>query len=356
MARLTTAMPTVDLVRGGLTAADTADLGACDEAMIYGDRCFHDFLGEAVGGGHVALVVRDGSRTRAALCLFEKAVRGIGTVVNSLPWYGSHGGCFGAGLDESAREALLGAFRDYVRESCPLSATIICTPEESRYAAVYRWWLDPSAEDERIGQFTMLPPWCDEFERDLEHVLKQKTRNLARKARRQGFVEVTADDDSAWRVLHDLHVANMTAIGGMAKPWPHFEALRRHIPAPRRRLSLAMAGKEVAAALLVLGYGRTVEYLVPAIALAHRSRQPLSFLIWHAMHWAAEQGYTRWNWGGTWGAQDSLHHFKAGWGAEDRRYRYFIVAEAAGVDSIRIQRDALRTLFPYYYVYPFAAL
>ncbi|MCP5200982.1 MAG: GNAT family N-acetyltransferase [Gammaproteobacteria bacterium] len=356
MLRAVDTLPAVERVRGGLSGRDSMDLGAVDTSMIYGARCFHDFLAEAVGGEQLALVVREGGQAQAALCLFEKTVPGVGTVINSLPWYGSHGGCFGAGLDDSARRVLLAALREYVNETGPLSATVICTPEESAHVAAYRSALAPRAEDSRIGQFTRLPAAGPDFERELEAVLRQKTRNQARKARRQDFVEEVRDDADAWHALHELHVANMAALGGMAKPWSHLEALRRHIPAERRRLSLAMAGDEVAAALLVLAYGSTVEYLVPAIAVEHRSRQPLSFLIWHAMQWAAEQGYACWNWGGTWGVQDSLHHFKAGWGAVDRPYHYFIMASEAGVDRIRTHRGELRTLFPFYYVYPFTAL
>ena len=353
---ITTNPVEVEIVRDGLSPSIDNTLGATDDAMIYANPAFHAFLRDAVGGDFLGFVARQNGRPAGALVALEKTVAHAGTVINSLPWYGSHGGCFGAGLDTASRGTLLRAFRDYVNATGPLSATVICTPEETAHAAAYRETFEPAAEDTRVGQFTSLPDWGSDFEQSLDRVLRQKTRNLARKARRQGFVETVTDDNGAWRELHRIHENNMTAIGGAAKPWTHFEALRRHIPANARRLSLAMDGTNVAAALLVLMHARTVEYLVPVIDSEYRSRQPLSFLIWHAMHWAAQHGYTRWNWGGTWGAQDSLHHFKAGWGAVDRPYRYFTMARAADVNWIRAHRDELQTLFPFYYVYPFSAL
>ncbi len=350
------AAPVVERVRGALPGDVAAALAAPDDAMIYGSPDFHAFLADAAGGRFLAFVARRGGAVAGALCAFEKTVAGAGTVFNSLPWYGSHGGCIGDGLDDAVRTALLRAVREHVATTRPLSATVICTPEESAHAVTYRRVLEPRAEDQRIGQFTQLPDAGSGFEQALEAVLRQKTRNLVRKARRQGFVEVVSDAPEAWRALHAIHVRNMAAIGGTAKPWSHFVALQRHIPPSARRLSLARSGDAVAAALLVLAHRRTVEYLVPVIDVAYRPRQPLSFLIWQAMTWAAQAGHTRWNWGGTWGAQDSLHHFKAGWGAADRPYRYFTLADDAGVAWIRAHRDALLEIFPFYFVYPFGAL
>ena len=37
----------------------------------------------------------------------------------------------------------------------------------------------------------------------------------------------------------------------------------------------------------------------------------------------------RWNWGGTWKSQKSLHHF-SGWGAEDKPHTYLVSSTKRG--------------------------
>ena len=87
----------------------------------------------------------------------------------------------------------------------------------------------------------------------------------------------------------------MAGIGGTAKPWAHFEAIRDAIPASARRLYIARLNGQPVAALLLLYFNRTVEYITPVIKHEYRSAQPLSFLIWHAMQDAIAEGFRWWN-------------------------------------------------------------
>ena len=281
----------------------------------------------------------------------------LGAVVNSLPWYGSHGGCTIPGDDDGdVRTALLLALRKTLDDERLLTATVILTPFEEAARAQYEAVLRPTAFDARIGQMTPLPPADADPEAELERRLRQKTRNLVRKARRQEFEEVVTDEPWAWEFLERTHATGMAAMGGRAKPPEHFAALRDTVPREWRRLSVALLDERPVAALLLLVFNRTVEYVTPVVEVEHRPRQPLSFLIWNAMLEAARAGYAWWNWGGTWHSQDSLHHFKAGWGAEDLPYSYLVCAGEDGVARLRERRAAALERFPYYYLYPFALL
>jgi len=294
-------------------------------------------------------------RIVGALPLFSKEEE-PGRVLNSLPWYGSHGGCLlTAGAGDEVRVALLERFREAAAAEDILSATVILTPFENAHLATYVEMLAPSATDARTGQVTDLPE-TPELEAGVERTLRQKTRNLARKARRQGFTEWVGDDEWAWRFLHETHAANMSAIRGKAKPREHFEALRSCLPPEWIRLSVALQGRKPVAALLLVLFNRTVEYVTPVIDHKHRSSQPLSFLIWHAMLDAVQCGYRWWNWGGTWASQVSLHHFKAGWGAQEMPYTYVVCAHEAGLQRLRSGRDRAREAFSFYYLYPFPLL
>lgn len=344
--------PTVRPLRPDDAAAYEALVRTDADAMVYGTLAWRDFLAQAVGGKAQYLVLDGDEGLAGALPAF--ALRGPkGTVVNSLPWYGTHGGCILRDpTDTEARRSLVAALAESLPDDL-LSCTVVLTPAESAFAGEYARLLHATAEDARIGQMTMLPG-VDGAEAALEQTFQQKTRNLVRKARRQGFEHVVTDEPWAWEFLVETHEANIRAIGGLPKPRSHFDALRAALPADWLRLAVATDGGRPVAALLVVRYHRTVEYLTPVIQHDARPRQPLSFLIWEEMLAAVAAGFTRWNWGGTWIGQRSLHHFKAGFGAIDLPYRYVISAPAARAGSLPHEARALGADYPYYFVYPYA--
>lgn len=335
------------------------DFLLCDErSLIYATLEYRDFLLRAVGGEATYLVARDElGQIVGVLPFFSIESPGIGKVINSLPWYGSYGGCIVTGNHAAlARRELLNQFRRHAEAPGVLSATVILSPFEEEFLPVYRDTLSPSAYDHRIGQLTQLPTLTDKTEKELEAKLQQKTRNLARKSLKQGFDLRERNDEEAWKFLYETHVENMLAVQGKHKPWDHFVALRETLPPHSRRLLIAELGGVPVAGLLLLYFNKTVEYVTPVIKLAYRSQQPLSFLIWHGMLDAIRQGYSWWNWGGTWVSQESLHHFKAGWGAVDMPYTYVITSSPAGRAKLSEHRANLGELFPFFYTYPYAQL
>lgn len=322
--------------------------------LIYASLEFRDFLLKAVGGTSTVLMALDErDQIVGTLCYFSFHVPALGTVINSLPWYGSHGSCIVRGnFPNEVRCALITRFREIAEQPDVLSATVILTPDEENKKDEYLRILQPDALDHRVGQVTELPEVGEHLER---HIL-QKTRNLVRKALRQSFVLTVEDGEAAWQFLYQTHAENMTAIGGKAKPLSHFQVLQSVFPASARRLYVAHLNGQPVAALLLLYFNHTVEYITPVVKLEYRSAQPLSFLIWHAMQDAITSGFRRWNWGGTWTSQKSLHHFKAGWGAEDKPYTYLISSSKRGREVFVANKEKLHELFPYYYTYPYDRL
>jgi hypothetical protein len=325
------------------------------DALIYASPDYQDFLAAALGGESHVLGCWMGDRLVGVLPAFVSAPTDLGRVVNSLPWYGSHGGCLvAADVAAAARTALLQAFAELARGDDILSATLVMPLFEQALADEYAVVLAPTLVDGRIGQVTHFPaPGADRADRLMRMF---RYPGQVRKSLRQGFEYRVTDDDWAWSFLYDVHVENMQAVGGKAKPWEHFSALRRTLPADCRGLSVAMLDGEPVAALLLLYFNGTVEYFTPVIRHDFRPMQPLSFLIWNGMAEALERGFTRWNWGGTWHTQKSLHHFKSGWGAVDHPYSYLILAGDEGVARMRANRDRLGALFPYFFCYPFDQL
>jgi hypothetical protein len=330
---------------------------ADERAMIYATLEFRGFLQRILTGNPRYFVALKSSRVIGALPCFSVTHADWGEVINSLPWYGSHGGCLvPANADPMVRQALLAHYRKVVGQSGIAFTTLILSPQENKYVDEYTATLRPDAFDGRIGQTTELPVNGPDIGTRLERVCSLKTRNLVRKACKQGFSLVIADDDSAWSFLCETHVENMAGIGGQAKPWEHFVAIRQAFPPTWRRLMIAELDGVPVAAMLLLLFNRTVEYITPVIKHEYRSLQPLSFLIWHGMLDAVRSGYRWWNWGGTWQSQKSLHHFKAGWGAQDRPYAYLVHAKPDAVDALRRDRQAVTGAFPFYFLYPFNLL
>lgn len=339
------------------TLREAGALEQINGALVYLSPIFARFLARVTNAEVRYLVARRAGAVVGALPYAVSEDGASGCVVNSLPWYGSHGGCWLQDpTDTAVRGALLDAYRQDLAALRPLFTTTVLSPWEEPYADAYAKVLEVSVRQHRIGQMSALPSVAGDPEPVLLKLVSQKTRNLVRKSLRQGFEETVGHDAAAWDFLERTHQENMAAVGGRAKPAAHFQAMREVFGEDSLRLSVARLDGRPVAALLLLLFRRSVEYFVPVIAREHRSRQPLSFLIWRALNDLAAAGYRLWNWGGTWLEQRSLHHFKAGWGAEDQPYSYLVHASETGFRWIEDDPESLFSTHPYFYIYPDAAL
>lgn len=327
------------------------------QALMYASLEFRRFLEAVLFGEPIYLIAWRNEEIVGALPCFLARDAELGAVVNSLPWFGSHGGCILTRREDSkTRCALLGRYLQMLVESRASFATMILSPFEEEYLSEYLARIPNAVTEQRIGQITELPDGKGDVSERLAKNFRPKTRNVVRKALKQGFALDTEDAEANWRFLADTHAENMAALNGRAKPWAHFAALRQTLPPQSRRLYIARLRGTPVAGLLLSDFNGTTEYLTPVIKKEYRSLQPLSFLIWHAMLESVRKGIRRWNWGGTWLNQRSLHHFKAGWGARDFPYTYVVYALPDALEHLKGNRARFEKAFPYYYLYPFAAL
>lgn len=284
------------------------------------------------------LVASDGEEVRGVLPLLALDTA-EGRVLNSLPYYGSNGDAVAA--DEAAARALTSEFERLSAAPGTLSATLVENPFGSRLAP-------PPAHthaDRRISHVTRLDGWADRLEPSAQ-------RNV-RKARREG-IQVDRDPQELPRLL-ELHEEGIRAIGGLPKAAAFFELVAERLTAGTDYdLWVARKEGEVIAALLVFGFGETVEYYTPAVDVRFRPAQPLALILETALGDAAERGFRNWNWGGTWLTQTTLRRFKRKWGAEEREYAYFTrLNDERLLDA---SPEELRERFPGFYVLPFSAL
>lgn len=305
-----------------------------DGALVYASTRFRGFLCELLGCRDRSLAAFEGGRIVGVLPALELVHPG-GTILNSLPYYGSNGGV----LANDGDAAALLASRFEGLASAAASATVV----ENPFVAESLPELRTTHTDERIAQWSALPA----------SGVESSARRNARKARDAGYT--VREDPAALRTLHALHDAGMNAIGGRAKDRRFFDLVGAMLE-PQRDFDLFVAERDgdVQAGLLVLYFHRTAEYYVPATDPAWRALQPLALVLERALTVAAERGFTRWNWGGTWHSQKGVHRFKRKWGAADVPYRYRTQVNDSSLLSAT--PDELVRHYPGFYVVPFEAL
>lgn len=315
---------------------------AYPDALVYYSERYRRFLEALLGcRSDYRLAVRDGAIVGVLPTMALNAAGG--TVVNSLPYYGSNGGALA--VDDEARACLTSRWNELVRAPGVVAATWVSHPLREAVGDD----IVHTDIDERLAGFTALPRTKDE----LFSVIDGSARANINKAERSGVT--TAVDNDAWAFLEQVHLENMAAIGGHAKQRAFFELLPTHFEAGSDyRIYTARVDGELVAALLLLYCGATVEYFTPVTRHEARSLQPMSAILRDAMLDAARNGFRRWNWGGTWSEQDGVGRFKRKWGAEFSTYRYYVQINDAGLRDGPAER--LLTDWPGFYVLPFGSL
>ncbi len=329
----------------------------CDTSLMFHTSGYMDVLAEISPDSElIILAAYEGSQIVGTLPTFLQS-NDNGAVLNSLPYFGSHGDFLladDANDPQVTTKALVDGLKDVCHQRSIGAVNIVSHPltpgiESLADKAGLAPW------DLRIGQISHLPV-APKREKALEEVLAsclQKTRNLVRKGLRQDFtIEVsTADED--WQQMQHHHHLGMKSIGGRPKYAREFAAIRDNLEAKGAcRLYVAKHDGAFAGALLNLYHRQWVEYFTPVAVASFRNRQVLSALIATAMCDAIVEGRTLWNWGGTWSTQAGVHHFKRGWGAIDHVYRYI----GAVWDARLKEREPKKLLeqFPFFYVRPFS--
>ena len=315
-------------------------------ALLYHSLRFRDFLVELLGCQPRYGVALAGDRVEGVLPVMA-AAGPYGTVLNSLPYFGSNGGVLAT--TPAARAALAAWYDRTAGGSGVAAATVVANP------------LDPDpvtpahdVADVRVGCMTPLSGEGDPEPRLTALIDGSARRNLA-KAARSG-VQVGVDNDSSgFAALEAMHRAGMAAVGGRAKTPEFFAAVPRRFRAGEDYdLYVARIDGEVVAALLLFFYGSAAEYYVPATTPDRRSEQPMAAILIRAMVDAAARGLRWWNWGGSWVTQENLIRFKIKWGGIPRDYRYWTTvgnAELLEADPAR-----LAEAYPGFFVVPYSSL
>lgn len=327
-----------------LQPAYTAFLSTTPVCLLHYTLKYRDFLLDLTGATaayHVA--VADGSVVGVLPLLMRDGA--FGTVVNSLPFFGSHGGVLAA--SQAAESVLWRAYQEVVDGAGVAASTVILNPLRPQGDPPIRF----DQTDHRIGQFTSLAFGDDESA--LMAAIDGSTRRNIRKAEHEGVI-VTIEHD-ALPALEAMHRENILAIGGRPKPARFFTAVPAHFaPSTDYDVYVGRINGRIVSALLLFYCGDTAEYFTPGTEADYRVAQPSAAILRRALLDAARHGFKRWNWGGTWTTQQGVLAFKRKWGATEHPYRYFTTVNNPDIYDQTPQR--LLSEYPHFYVVPFTAL
>lgn len=276
-----------------------------------------------------------------------------GPVLNSLPFFGSVGGVQTLRADPQVYRALFETMDEYCQEQGVVSATVIGSPLDQS-ASLYSSFPGPVAVSKRIAMISSLPEDGDDLEGRLFKQYHESRRRNVRKAAKLGIRVEENTTRGAMEFLEQVHVDNISSIGGLTKPSSFFLALEEGMEeGGDYRIYEAVLDEEPIASLLLLYFNRTVEYFTPALVHEHRPTQALCLLIHKAMFDAARAGYRHWNWGGTWKSQNGLYTFKKKWGAWESSYQYYTKLYPGSEVLRSLSPDDLQKAYPFFFIYPF---
>ncbi|NDO51173.1 peptidoglycan bridge formation glycyltransferase FemA/FemB family protein [Lachnospiraceae bacterium MD335] len=323
-----------------------------DDSMIYLSSIYKKMLENILEADSRYLIAVENEDIVGILPTFIKRSKKYGNVINSLPFYGSNGGFLAS--SKEAKQELLKAYNELVKEEKCVSGTIITSPFE-KDNDWYKENVEYTYIDNRIGQVTVYPENFEKNEANLMDLFHYKTRNSIRKAEKCALTVYKKNDEEAWDYLYKTHVISMEHIGGIAKKSHFFEYVKNIFKENKDYcIYVAEYDNEIIAACLLFYYNTTVEYFVPVTTEGYRNMQPLSKIIYEAMKDSIHAGYNRWNWGGTWITQEGVYNFKKKWGTED--YPYYYYNKIYDKKILEIEKQELLEEFEYFYVIPFSVL
>ncbi len=279
-----------------------------------------------------------------------------GMIINSLPFYGSHGGVLEFDGNEKYKKAILSKYIEIIDNENIISATLISNPFDKG-----NFFLKDNLSydyiDQRIGQIVDLPKniSAEKLEDEIFQMCHYKTRNMIRKSMKYGFDFIVDNSDKSWDFLKKTHNENILNINGIPKPDNFFSLIKEiFIPTIDYDIWVAKKNEEFCASMLIFKFNKTIEYFTPVIDLKYRNEQPLSGLIFNAMKNASEKGFKFWNWGGTWLNQDGVYRFKSRWGTKDFPYYYYTTLK--NKEMLNLSKEEILSKFPYFYVISFNEL
>jgi len=165
---------------------------------------------------------------------------------------------------------------------------------------------------------------------DVESVvrrIKRKHFGQIRAAQRRGVRIIRGGSEEHLNLFYRLHLHHRRQLGIPVQPKKFFVLLRRRVVEQGMGfLLLAYKDAECVAVGMFLHWRQTLTYKYSACSLRGRRLLANDPLLWTAIRWGCENGYTVFDMGKTDVANTGLRDFKGRWGAEETPLIYSTLA------------------------------
>ena len=177
------------------------------------------------------LLIKKEGNIVGCLPLMESRNTPIGTIINSLPFYGSNGSFLvdkKVEKDEATEimNLLLGSLLSYVDKKNVSAVTLITSPFDIHSKEFLEDNFEFTFSDFRIGQITPLPS----NKNDLLTIFENPRPRNIRKAIKSGVIIRQSNTDEDFDFLASLHQQNIESIGGKSKSKLFFESVKKLVP------------------------------------------------------------------------------------------------------------------------------
>ncbi len=336
----------------------------CPWGSFYPSSCSLQILNRVSSAKIVLLTARNGAGKLVGGLAMGVQDGPLGSVMNSLPYFGSYGDAIvsPSAPEQTEAELYRGALA-FCREIDALCFTVITSPfAPPAHHGNVRNFISPTFVDERCCQIAHLPPYQGEGEEAyLDHILRKmqsRARTTYRKNMKGEFVIDPVKTEAEALEFAQIHQENIGEKGGLWKTNAFFRlvfSISSQFPG-KAELAITRADGRIAAGLLLFHFKDTTEYYTPCIRKEYSPVHPLRRMIVRKMVEAGIAGHRFWNFGGTWKSQHGLYQFKKSFGAEDHSYFYFTKFFRRLEDVRVLSPEEIMRNYPLCYVIPFSEL
>lgn len=284
-----------------------------------------------------------------------------GKVINSLPYYGMHGGVVTSEKlsrenNKFVKKSLLEEFKKYCINNDVISSSIITSPFE-RDNEIYHEALSPNYVEKRRAQIIKLPKYEDDIKNIIFNKIESRCKRAILKGIRNNVKIVDSFDSQYFEELYNMHAQRMIAIGGQPKSQGFFKlVLTEMIENQDYTFKLAFKDNKIIGGLLLFYHKEYVEYFTPIFDNDYSKYQPNSMLIYESLKDAIKKGYSKWNFGGTGWSMESLYLYKRSWGAREYKYYNYINTFNNVKNIINLSKEEIIEMYRDFYVIPFDIL
>ncbi len=166
-----------------------------------------------------------------------------------------------------------------------------------------------------------------ELSRDVErqfHRFRDSTRRNIRKALKEGVKTKIATSQKAVKEFYRLNCMTRKEHGLPPQPYSFFEKVYEHIISRRLGIIvLATKGSKTIAGAIYFHFGKNVLYKYGASNRAYQHLRANNLVMWEAIKWYGKSGYNTLGFGRTEPQNKGLLQFKAGWGTEEKKMKYY---------------------------------